>query len=416
VLGVVPKVQGRLAPGVLVPQDAQRGGAQEEEPIDDALIRPDGSVKEIPAFENFAIVNDDQYGAALGDEKAPVAEFEFNSVAAETLQDPSASFADLNEEFEHGSAEPAAAPFAQFETSAGSEVDFSGAIFNSSAGAGSSADDGSEADRRAAMLKQELESVDFYISQGYTDIALDTLEMLERQFTSHPDIESRRSKLSEMGVTAAPASTQKSAEEFVGNEITWDAPVAADPEPDIVAMMMPEGTMQEAAQSSNGNGPATRPAIDAGLADIFEEFRVAAENEEDDPAEDYETHYNMGLAYKEMDLLDEAVREFQTAVGLTMPKDGTSRFLSCCNMLGHCFVQKNLPKAAVLWFKKGLEAPGHSEEEYQALRYELAAAFEQMGDLSQAVDMFTEIYSVDVSYRDVSERLHELQAKKLAVK
>src|SRR6185312_13560588 len=393
------------------------GGAQEEEPIDDALIGPDGSVKGIPAFENFAIVNDDQYGAALGDEKAPVAEFEFNSVAAETVQDPSASFADLNEEFEHGEAEPAAAPFAQFETSAGSEVDFSGAIFNSSAaGAGSSTDDGSEAERRAAMLKQELESVDFYISQGYTDIALDTLEMLERQFTSHPDIESRRAKLREMGATAAPASTQKAAEEFVGNEITWDAPVAADPEPDIVAMMMPEGTMQEAAHSANGNGAATPPAIDSGLADIFEEFRVAVENEEDDPAEDYETHYNMGLAYKEMDLLDEAVREFQTAVGLTMPKDGTSRFLSCCNMLGHCFVQKNLPKAAVLWFKKGLEAPGHSEEEYQALRYELAAAFEQMGDLSQAVDMFTEIYSVDVSYRDVSERLHELQAKKLAVK
>ena len=132
-------------------------------------------------------------------------------------------------------------------------------------------------------------------------------------------------------------------------------------------------------------------------------------------SEDYETHYNMGIAYKEMDLLDEAVREFQSAVGLTMPKDGTARFLSCCNMLGHCFMDKHLPKAAVLWFKKGLEAPGHSEEEYQALRYELAAAFEQMGDLNQAVDAFTEVYSVDVSYRDVAEKLQDLQAKRVAV-
>jgi tetratricopeptide (TPR) repeat protein len=121
----------------------------------------------------------------------------------------------------------------------------------------------------------------------------------------------------------------------------------------------------------------------------------------------------MGLAYKEMDLLDEAVREFQTAVGLTMPRDGTSRFLSCCNMLGHCFVQKSLPKAAVIWFKKGLDAPGHSEDEYQALRYELASAFEQMGNISEAVDAFTEVYSVDVSYRDVAERLHELQARRV---
>lgn len=394
------------------------GGAQEEEPIDDALIRPDGSVREVPAFESFAIVNEEEYGAGLGAEaKTPAAEFEFNSVASETVSDPSSSFADLNEELERGETSPGA--FAQTDLpAAASEVDFSGAIFDSSAasGADSTGDAGNEGERREAMLKQELESVDFYISQGYTDIALDTLEMLERQFAAHPAIEARRAKLREMGINVAPASSDKPSDEFVGNEITWDAPVAKEPEPAVLAMMMPEGELREASRSSNGNGPAARPAIDAGLADIFEEFRVAAEDEDDETAEDYETHYNMGLAYKEMDLLDEAVREFQTAVGLTMPKDGSSRFLSCCNMLGHCFVQKNLPKAAVLWFKKGLEAPGHSEEEYQALRYELAAAFEQMGDLNQAMDTFTEIYSVDVSYRDVSERLHELQAKKLAVK
>ena len=113
-----------------------------------------------------------------------------------------------------------------------------------------------------------------------------------------------------------------------------------------------------------------------------------------------------------MDLLDEAIREFQTAVALVKAKDGTPRFLQCCNMLGHCFVQKGLPKAAVIWFKKGLEAPGHSEDEYQALRYELAAAFEQMGDIDQAIDAFTEVYSVDVSYRGVAEKLQELQARK----
>jgi hypothetical protein len=39
-----------------------------------------------------------------------------------------------------------------------------------------------------------------------------------------------------------------------------------------------------------------------------------------------------------------------------------------------------MPEAAVLWFKKGLAAPGHSEDEYQALRYELASAYEQLGD------------------------------------
>ena len=218
-------------------------------------------------------------------------------------------------------------------------------------------------------------SIDFYISQGYTDIALDTLEMLEKEFTAHPAIEQRRAKLRDMGVKAS----KPVADEFVGNEVAWDAPAAPGAEPSMVGMMMPEAELAPA--GSNGKGPAVRSSIDSGLADIFEEFRVAAETEEDSPEEDYETHYNMGLAYKEMDLLDEAVREFQTAVGLTKPKDDASRFLSCCNMLGHCFMQKSLPKAAAIWFKKGLEAPGLAEEEHQALRYELASAFEQMGEV-----------------------------------
>ena len=124
---------------------------------------------------------------------------------------------------------------------------------------------------------------------------------------------------------------------------------------------------------------------------MFEEFRAA--EEADTGHEDFETHYNMGTAYKEMDLMDEAVQEFQTAATLVKPGDGTSRFLQCCNMLGHCFMQKNMPEAAVIWFKKGLSAPGHTEDEYQALRYELASAYEQLGDLKHAREFYTEVYA-----------------------
>ena len=144
--------------------------------------------------------------------------------------------------------------------------------------------------------------------------------------------------------------------------------------------------------NSAGAPPPVAPGIDAGLAELFEEFRVAEEG--DTIREDFETHYNMGTAYKEMDLMDEAVQEFQTSASLVKPGDGTSRFLQCCNMLGHCFIQKGMPEAAVLWFKKGLSAPGHSEDEYQALRYELASAYEQLGDLKQAREFYTEVYGL----------------------
>ena len=151
-----------------------------------------------------------------------------------------------------------------------------------------------------------------------------------------------------------------------------------------------------------------------GLAEIFEEFRVEAEGEHASSNEDYETHYNMAIAYKEMDLLDEAIREFQTAAGLTGAADGTARYLQCCNMLGHCFLQKGIPRAAALWFKKGLESPGRSPEEYKALQYELGSAYDQMGDLTRAVEVFTEVYGVDVGYRDIASKLQDLQARKAA--
>jgi tetratricopeptide (TPR) repeat protein len=144
------------------------------------------------------------------------------------------------------------------------------------------------------------------------------------------------------------------------------------------------------------------------LAELFEEFRMAEEGELVNK-EDFETHFNMGIAYKEMDLLDEAIQEFQTAAGLVKLKDGTSRFLQSCNMLGHCFMQKGIASAAITWFKKGLETPGHSEDEYQALRYELGLAYEQLGDGDNALAFYTEVYGLDVSYRDVAEKLRMLE-------
>jgi predicted Zn-dependent protease len=80
-------------------------------------------------------------------------------------------------------------------------------------------------------------------------------------------------------------------------------------------------------------------------------------------------------------------------------------------MLGHCFVQKGMPQAAVLWFKKGLAAPGRTAEEYKALQYELGSAYEEMGDMTSAVAAFTEVYGVDVSYRDIADRLESLQPR-----
>ena len=356
------------------------GGLQDDTP-EDFSVPEEQSSGDVPEFETFAVVQDqdetEQPAAEVSEQFETFETFESN--AASSFSDPTASFADLNE-----------------ETEVATDVAVS---------AGGGNDDG----RVESMMRQELESVDFYIAQGYSDIAVDTLEMLERQFGAHPDILARREKLA--AASGKQVAQEPAMFEFGGVE---EVPVAQVEE---AAVAFDDSSYAAlAGEPINGEvyDAASKPApvgsgIDAGLAELFEEFRAAEEG--DDVREDYETHYNMGTAYKEMDLIDEAIQEFQTAAGLVKPGDGTSRFLQCCNLLGHCFMQKGMPEAAVIWFKKGLSAPGHSEDEYQALRYELGAAYEQLGDYKQAREFYTEVYGVDVSYREVADKLSQLKGK-----
>jgi tetratricopeptide (TPR) repeat protein len=312
------------------------------------------------------------------------------------LSDPSGSFADLNEP--NSSSDSRLLPDEITVDQAGTHKFRLGAAGTGQAKRPEIKDEkDAVAARHQAMMQQELESVDFYITQGYSDIALDTLDLLERQIGAHPEIDSRRRKLKtgqDTGVSAVMTTPG----------LNTDA--------SQIGARFAEVSEQPTSPSRRNSGASpVVTGIDSGLAEIFEEFRLEAEGEHVSSNEDYETHYNMATAYKEMDLLDESIREFQTAAGLSDPADGTGRYFQCCTMLGHCFLQKGIARAAVLWFNKGLESPGRSEEEYKALRYELASAYEQLGDLRRALDVFTEVYGVDVGYRDVAEKIRNLQAR-----
>ncbi len=144
------------------------------------------------------------------------------------------------------------------------------------------------------------------------------------------------------------------------------------------------------------------PLTDPGLEQIFREFRKGVEKQLG--AEDYDTRYNLGIAYKEMGLLDEAIAEFQLAA-----KDEV-RSLECCSMLGLCFMEKGMPDIAIKWFSKGIAIPGRREEEYHGLRYDLAQAYEAAGQPERALALYMEIFRENIKFRDVQERVKELQA------
>ena len=343
------------------------GGVLEENTETDLVEDP--ALTAVPSFEGFALV--DQDVEVMEQPAAAESEFEWNSVVEEPRVDTGVSFADLNED------QSAESETTQTTFDSLSIDPFATGAAEETVAAVSPADDGKPG-KADAIMQQELESVDFYITQGYSDIALDTLQLLEKQFGPHPEIESRRQKLDAAKEGAAPVEPA----DVIFGEVEVEQPQKPAP---------------------------VSPGLDSGLVEIFEEFRLEAEGESASSNEDYETHYNMATAYKEMDLLDEAIREFQVAANLTAANDGTPRYFQCCNMLGHCFLQKGMPQAAAIWFKKGLDVPGRNPEESKALQYELGSAYEQMGDLHRAVAAFTEVYGVDVGYRDISEKLTSLQ-------
>ena len=146
------------------------------------------------------------------------------------------------------------------------------------------------------------------------------------------------------------------------------------------------------------------------LQEIFDELKEQTGDLK--PLLDFETHYSLGLAYKDMDLLDDAISEFQMAFRTAGIQDLEGDYIHCCNMLGVCFKRKQMHKVAIMWFERGLKITGRQEDEYQALRFEIGLCYEEMGETREAIEAFTEVYGIDVNYRKVSEKLKQLQAAK----
>jgi tetratricopeptide (TPR) repeat protein len=140
---------------------------------------------------------------------------------------------------------------------------------------------------------------------------------------------------------------------------------------------------------------------EASLQDIFREFRRGVEQQLS--AEDYETHYNLGIAYKEMGLLDEAIGEFQLA------SKAPVLTIECCSLLGLCFLEKGMSQLAIKWYGKGLATPGIRESETAGLLYDLARVYQDTGDVQQAYKTFLEVYGINTNYRDVVERVRVLE-------
>jgi tetratricopeptide (TPR) repeat protein len=131
--------------------------------------------------------------------------------------------------------------------------------------------------------------------------------------------------------------------------------------------------------------------------ELFNAFREGVEQQV--KGDDYDTHYNLGIAYKEMMLLEPAMEEFKKAM-----RD-PERTLECCSMLSICeTVQGNLPSAAA-WLRQGIDAPGFPPEDAIGLRYDLGEILQQQGKTDEALEQFQLVSEIDSEYRDVAQKI-----------
>jgi tetratricopeptide (TPR) repeat protein len=136
---------------------------------------------------------------------------------------------------------------------------------------------------------------------------------------------------------------------------------------------------------------------EADFQDMLQKFKQGiAENVEE---EDHQSHYDLGVAYKEMGLLDEAIAEFQKA--LRAPHNRVPTY----EALGQCFIEKEQYPMAATILGRALHEPNMSENQLVGVLYLLGRCAQQRGQRDAAIEYYQRVFVVDIQFQDVGERL-----------
>jgi tetratricopeptide (TPR) repeat protein len=141
----------------------------------------------------------------------------------------------------------------------------------------------------------------------------------------------------------------------------------------------------------------------ADFQEMLKRFKQGVAENVDD--EDYESHYDLGVAYKEMGLIDEAVAEFQKALR------GTTQRVRAYEALGQCFVEKEQYQVAASVLGRAIALGEGDDHHLVGVLYLLGRAVEALGRNRDALDYYQRVFAVDIEFRDVAERIIEIERK-----
>lgn len=237
----------------------------------------------------------------------------------------------------------------------------------------------------------ELAEAEFFLDQDLLDDAAEAIASLRALLPRHPSLRGKIEGLEARLLAARPAPTPLSTP-AVGAVASFDLAAAVE---------------QEVAKSGE---PASQGDFQYSVEDVLSEFKKGIERAV--RPEDVETHFELGIAYKEMGLIDEAVSEFETAL---RGAQGKPKEPDCLAMIGVCLGNKGEFAKAGEAFERALRAKALKPEARLNLYFEIGSTREASGDLAGALDAFEKVARVDPGYRDVGAWLTRVRAAKASV-
>ncbi|HWB40637.1 MAG TPA: tetratricopeptide repeat protein [Gemmatimonadales bacterium] len=170
---------------------------------------------------------------------------------------------------------------------------------------------------------------------------------------------------------------------------------------DLGSMILDEGTTRDTRMRIDRADPKGQDEQKE-FQEILEQFKRGIEQNLD--SEDYEAHYDLGIAFKEMGLLDVAIAEFQKALRSPEGRLRTSE------ALGICFYDKGQFGISETVLRRAVETVDGGDEAKIGLLYWLGRAAEAQGKEVDAITSYERALAVDIRFMDLSDRMHRLAA------
>jgi tetratricopeptide (TPR) repeat protein len=181
-------------------------------------------------------------------------------------------------------------------------------------------------------------------------------------------------------------------------------PVSRPPEPeagdfiDLGALIMEDDRVKDTRMRVEDEEPTGDEQQD--FQEMLSAFKRGIDENID--AEDFEAHYDLGVAFKEMGLLDEAIAEFQKALRSPAARLKTSE------ALGTAFYEKGQFAIAEAILRRAVESLGATDDEQIGLVYWLGRSQESQGKVDQSVANYQRVLAVDIGFQDTSGRMSRL--------